>query len=467
MADREPNHQLAATIKRAGASNKGLARRVCEVGAEHGADLRYDHVAVSRWLAGTQPKGLVPHFIAEALSRKLGEPVTLTDIGMDARDDAALLGLDYAERPTESLERVTGLLRTDLSGDASAEAPSLNAASWNEVMLQWLLPASDEPGSTPQRSLISAATVETVQVTTEMFAKLDYRFGGGHARMAVLQYLDTDVMPLWRDADPTSPLDRELMEATAALLRLVGWTAYDSGLHGMAQRYLVQALRLADAAGARMLGGRILAGMSHQANFLGYHDHAVKLARAARQGAHDQATPTAMMLFYAMEARAHAAKGDAASSTKALSRAERLFDRRNPDDDPAWLLYFDEAELAAEFAHCYRDIGEGPEAEKWAAHSIATSEALYVRSLSFVRTVLATSHIQQGEVEQGLAVADEVVSTTAGLRSARCLAYVQDFLRRLDGMRQDRTVKEFLDRTANTLPMTDHVAPARVRSSRS
>jgi hypothetical protein len=53
-------------------------------------------------------------------------------------------------------------------------------------------------------------------------------------------------------------------------------------------------LRLANAGGDRMLGGRILAGMSHQANFLGYFDHAINLARAAQRGAAGHATPTAM-----------------------------------------------------------------------------------------------------------------------------------------------------------------------------
>jgi hypothetical protein len=45
--------------------------------------------------------------------------------------------------------------------------------------------------------------------------------------------------------------------------------AYDAGLHGLAQPYFIQALQLADAAGARLLGSSILDAMSHQATFLG------------------------------------------------------------------------------------------------------------------------------------------------------------------------------------------------------
>lgn len=67
---------------------------------------------------------------------------------------------------------------------------------------------------------------------------------------------------------------------------------------------------MAKAAGDRALCGRILSGMSHQANFVGHHTQAVDLARAAQRGAKDHATSTAMALFHAMEARGLASLGD-------------------------------------------------------------------------------------------------------------------------------------------------------------
>ena len=66
--------------------------------------------------------------------------------------------------------------------------------------------------------------------------------------------------------------ERDTTAAVDALTRLAGWTAYDTGAHGLAQRYLFQAFRLAKAAGDKPLCGRILAGMSHQANFLGHYE---------------------------------------------------------------------------------------------------------------------------------------------------------------------------------------------------
>ena len=44
-----------------------------------------------------------------------------------------------------------------------------------------------------------------------------------------------------------------LFSAAAEATQLAGWASYDVGLHGLAQQYLVQALRLAAAAGDRAL----------------------------------------------------------------------------------------------------------------------------------------------------------------------------------------------------------------------
>ena len=114
------------------------------------------------------------------------------------------------------------------------------------------------------------------------------------------------------------------------MLRLAAWTAYDVGYHWLAQSYFTQALRLAKAAGNRTLGGRIFAGMSHQANFLGHYQRAVELARAAHEGFRDQGTPTAMAIAWAMEARAQASLRRERECAHAISQAEHWLARREP-----------------------------------------------------------------------------------------------------------------------------------------
>lgn len=445
MKIREPNHQLAAVMARAACSNKGLARRVQDVAVGHGAEIRCDHVSVKRWLDGMHPRGVTPHFIAEALSRKLGERVAVRDIGMIYAE--AIPFPPAAAGVTSGANRVSDEVSALVAGDLSANPlvveSEVSSDAWNDSMVTWLVSPVLAPQPAAGARAVTAASVEAVRETTAMFARLDYRFGGGHARSTVVQYIAMEVEPLLKHVQPDTELGRRFLSETAAMMRLAAWMAYDTGRHGLAQRYMSKALMLAREAGDRMLGGRILAGMSHQANYLGHFGMAANLARAASMGANGAATPTAMALFNAMEARALASQGDEAGTSRALGEAERWFERRNPDADPVWLKYFDEAELAAEFAHCFRDLGHHGRARDRVLESVALSESLYVRSLSFVRTILATSHIAERDLEQGIAVARDVVATVADLRSARTRRYVRELMAQLRPYENDPLVRDF------------------------
>ena len=116
---------------------------------------------------------------------------------------------------------------------------------------------------------VGGADIEAIREVTQTFLRLDNLFGGGRARPTVVRYLHDEVAPLLRDGRYTEPTGRELFAAAAELTRLAGWMAYDLEQHGLAQRYLIQALRFAHEAKDHALGGEILAGMSHQAVYVG------------------------------------------------------------------------------------------------------------------------------------------------------------------------------------------------------
>ena len=90
-------------------------------------------------------------------------------------------------------------------------------------------------------------------MTVEMFRELDDRFGGGHAREALIQYLQR------RGPAAARPLHRAvgsaLLSAVAEATLLAAWMTYDSTPRSpQAQRYFIQALGLAQAGGDRLLG---------------------------------------------------------------------------------------------------------------------------------------------------------------------------------------------------------------------
>ncbi|WP_228396066.1 hypothetical protein [Streptomyces sp. RB17] len=120
----------------------------------------------------------------------------------------------------------------------------------------------------------------TVKTTADMFARLDDQFGGDHARRSVIQYLSAEVVPLLRGSY-SDAVGRALYSTVAEATLLAGWMSYDACHRGLAQRYFLQALRLAQDANDRRLAGSILSAMSHQATFLGRYTEAATLARAA------------------------------------------------------------------------------------------------------------------------------------------------------------------------------------------
>jgi tetratricopeptide (TPR) repeat protein len=234
-----------------------------------------------------------------------------------------------------------------------------------------------------------------------------------------------------------------LFSAAAELVELLGWTAYDIGQQGAAQRYLVQALRLAQASGDRAFGGIILANLSHQANYLGRHAEAANLARAAQEGARAVAPSTVMAMYAAHEARAHAAAGDRSAALIAMRDAERYFTGSQPADDPPWIQYFDAAELAGEFAHCFRDLGQADPGLDHVEEAIANTAPAYVRTLGFVRIVRASIDLRRGELDASLDAAREALQAAGSLNSARFRRYVTDYLDELAPFADVRAVREF------------------------
>jgi hypothetical protein len=228
---------------------------------------------------------------------------------------------------------------------------------------------------------------------------------------------------------------------------------YDSTpTSGLAQRYFVQALGLAHAGDDRSLGASILDAMSHQATYTRRFSEAANLARAARSGTRGLAASTLTAHFHAMEARALARLGDAKGCDRALADAVREFERRNPENDPQWIQYFNEAELNAEFGHCFRDLGRAREAAQYAGQGFVASrdDGIIGRSDFFVAVVLADAHLAVGEIEQACAVTLKALSAGEQIRSARCVGYLREFDKKLRSARDSTAARAFFEQVTDS-----------------
>ncbi|QMU80131.1 regulator [Streptacidiphilus sp. PB12-B1b] len=493
-------------IEEAGFSHAGLARRVDQLGIEHGLDLRYDKTSVTRWLRGQQPRGATPALIAEVFTRRLGRRLSAQDLGLDACAPV-YAGLEFAESPAEAVDIVSSMWRKDTGVHSELRRIAFTPAGLVVPSRDWLIGRSDDrvaretsqdlgvapsarlplrpggpgapgtagPGGTPsgnvppqsRRPLVSGTDpgpltgqlpppppprglqrvgrgdVAAVRAVGDLFRSLDNAYGGGHARQALIRYLESEAEPMLRGRY-NEAIGRSLFGAVADLTRLAGWTSYDIGAHGLAQRYFVQALRLAQAANDRLYGGYVLVTMSRQAVYLGHGREAVQLARVAQQGVGAVAPTTVQALMHAAEARGHGLIGDARSCTTALVRAERALQAARPGDElPSWARFFDEAQLADEFGHCYRDLQQWRPCAQHAERSLRLRTAPYARSRVFCRTVLATARLGMGEVDEACAAATEALRGASEMRSLRAVEYLREFSRRLAPYRGNAAVRAF------------------------
>ncbi|MFJ8857257.1 regulator [Streptomyces sp. NPDC102451] len=533
---RTPNRRLAALIAEAGFSHAGLARRVDQLGLEHGLDLRYDKTSVTRWLRGQQPRGTTPALIAEVFTRRLGRRLSAQDLGLDACAPV-YAGLEFAATPAEAVDIVSGLWRKDSGSHAELRKIAFTPAGLVVPSRDWLIGRADEwvgrgepqdrangsaglpaprtpaeghgaraphglqqssggagtlqapgapgaahgagPGgvrhgstrgpapsrpSAPAPPLlgvprqrqtdrgtgqrVGSGDVAALRSVGELFRTLDNAYGGGHARQALVRYLEHEAEPMLRGSYGET-MGRRLFSAAADLTRLAGWTSYDIAAHGLAQRYFVQALRLAQAAGDRAYGAFVLITMSRQAVYLGHGREAVQLARVAQQGIGSSAPPVVMALMHSVEARGHGVLGENRQCVAALVRAERALGISRPGDDvPYWARYFDEAQLADEFGHCHRDLQQYRVAAQHAERSLQLRAPAYARSRLFCRVVLASARLGLGELDQACLLGAEAAQQAAEMRSVRATEYVRDFERRLEPYRDAVAVRGYRDRVA-------------------
>ncbi|MFD0772318.1 hypothetical protein ACFQZ2_00065 [Streptomonospora algeriensis] len=359
---------------------------------------------------------------------------------------------EIGESSDASAEAARTLWAADLEPETEGSGEGPSEPDVSTVALRWLTTSNTEP---PQRhegtARVGEDDVAAVNRACDLFEALDHEFGGGHARVAAVQYLHSEVAPLLKGSY-TAAVGRALFSAAARFTYKTGAMAYDAGHHTLARRYFVQALNFARWAGDPALAGKTLALLSHQANFRGQFRHALDLARSAQVGAHGGVTPGVEAMFAAMEARALASLGEERACTQALGRMEHSFTSSDAAEEPEWLGYFDEAEVNDEFAHCFHDLGHAQAARRHARASRSGARREYRRSRTFAGLILAGSYAMggAGDVDAACAIAGEVVADAAPMRSARVKSYVRRFDESLQPYADASAVRMFRKRTRDS-----------------
>nr|WSY53660.1 MFS transporter [Streptomyces sp. NBC_00886] len=460
---RGPNEKLGTVLALAGISNAGLARRVNDLGAQRGLTLRYDKTSVARWVSkGMVPQGAAPHLIAAAIGQKLGRPVPLHEIGLADADPAPEVGLAFPRDVGQAVRSATELYRLDLAGRRAGSggiwqslAGSFAVSAYATPASRWLITPADSSVAREANSAegsgaplkVGHSDVQKLREAAEDARRWDSKYGGGDWRSSMVpECLRVEAAPLLLGSY-SDEVGRALFGASAELTRLAGWMAFDTGQQEAAQRYYIQALRLARAAADVPLGGYVLASMSLQATYRGFGDEGVDLAQAALERNRGLATARTMSFFRLVEARSHARAGDAQAAGAALKAAEGWLERsREGDNDPSWLGFYSYDRFAADAAECYRDLKAPRQVRRFTEQALSKPTEEFVRSHGLRLVVSAVAELESGNLDAACEQGVRAVEVAGRISSARTTEYVKDLLHRLEPYGDEPRVVELRER---------------------
>ncbi|MGW4227647.1 sporulation protein [Streptomyces bauhiniae] len=402
------------------------------------------------------PKPPVPSLIARALAERLGRPLDVAEIGMSTvRENAEDLGLDFARDTAEALRHAVTFWSTVEHLDRRRFlSRTFAVGAYGSPVTRWLGVPVDSGAAHHGTQRVGREDLAELWQAAEEAQRWDSKYGGGNWRSSsVTRCLARRAAPLLHGSY-SDEIGRGLFSVTAELARVAGWSAVDTGHHDIAQRHFVQALRMAKAGGAVDIGCHVMANMALQTLLRGYPDEAIDMVQGAYDRSRGRAGHRVLGFAKLIEARAHAKTGDARAAAGALAASERRLEQAEHDaDEPAWIRYFTHARLSADAVEVHRDLRNPAAAWRWNTQAAAMSPDDFARSVGLRLAVLATAHLQEGNLDQGLVLGNRAVDILGRVASARARDYVADVAVALTPWRREHPVAEFMHRARTELTL--------------
>ncbi|RAJ55892.1 hypothetical protein K388_04810 [Streptomyces sp. KhCrAH-43] len=441
MAEREPNAALGRLLTESRWTYRQFARAVNRVGTETGTPLRYDESAVSHWLGGTVPRGAVRVCVLEALSRRLGRPVTHAEAGLP-------VPRDHSPTAADTVEGLIDLGRQDMDPSrrsvlgAGLFSVALTTPGWPDVI------GRAEAVQSGRARRIGMNEVDMVIAMTERVSELDDQFGGRHARPMAASFMVNTVASYLR-ADAPDNVRKAMLSAASDLLYLTGYMAVDEGLHGLAQRYYVKALELAGTAQDHLTYCTTLRGMSVQAIDLRHGGKAMELADAAA-AASPKAGPRMLAFLAGQQAHAAAQTGDRTRALRYIREAETAMDRAESRGkafgsyDPASLNYH-----ISQVRYALGDVSGAIEAMQ---QSDKVRYSVYRRARVRHRAMLAERQLEVGHLEAACDTWHQALNDYPMVQSGRADDRVRTMFGLLRPHLKNATARDLYDRARTIAP---------------
>ncbi|HKR48023.1 MAG TPA: helix-turn-helix transcriptional regulator [Pseudonocardiaceae bacterium] len=288
-----------------------------------------------------------------------------------------------------------------------------------------LLPEADPVGARH----VGAADVEAIEQATAAFVRQDFATGAGPIRDVAVAQLRS-VLPLLGAQVPPEVRPR-LYLATARLAMQAGWMSFEVNQHEAARRLWMIGLnvtRNSEHPQGSDLMGYLLYDMALQAVHLGRPDEAVDLVQlgyATAVGTHPVSASTTCSLA-TIQARAYAARGDAAACDRALGQALEHFSTIDPATTPPWDFCVGDIGISAYQGAAHYALaltGRDPRAAERAVpllrYAVDHFGPDYARPRALYLPDLAGAHTIAGDADTAVTIGHQAVDAVTAVSSPR------------------------------------------------
>ncbi|WP_370950490.1 tetratricopeptide repeat protein [Amycolatopsis sp. cg5] len=302
---------------------------------------------------------------------------------------------------------------------AHAAQVTMGAAVFGQDSGTW----TANPARTPAPGRIGMTDVRQVEAATRALRALDYQYGGGFCRDAVVAQLSWGQQML--ESNGTEIVKNRLFVALADLHSLAGWTSFDTGLMDSARGHFANALDLAKQGENHPLVANVLYRMGRVYLHQNAADDALKLFQLGQIAAQESGSELAVAVLCANEAWAYALMGNETQATKLLNRSKDEFSRADVDKAESWVKFFNETDVYAMIGTVHTVLAQEVSAShtKFAIPALTKAVESYTddmaRSKTFMLGALATNHLLDGDIDQGARVGGKALDCAEGIKSAR------------------------------------------------
>jgi transcriptional regulator with XRE-family HTH domain len=431
-------HLLARLRKGKGWSQLQLADKLCQVSGR----VTLTRHEVSRWERGERVPG---RFWLEALAMALETPLEELETAVCATRQrvpgpgARPPGMPWLWRPLVAVDLAAALdhgrahdLRdlahawltgppegwNDPAGTAEGGSPSSGRA------------ATGAFGAAPEPVLLDGTGRDLLGFLETRLTRLrraDDLLGGVELAGRVDRRLREVTPLLTRLGNQQGRLRNRMLRLIAGYAQLAGWVHADAGNALAARRAYRVGLKAATMAADQQLAAHVLGSLSSLSLEAGNAEEALLVARTglagpavapvkAGTGSERGGSRLLRVLLLHRAALAAARLGDQREPELLLVEAERLADQSKPEDEPEWLYWLDQAEVAAMTGRCLAVLGRPLRAAQLLANR---SGGDLPRGSALYGCWLARSYLELGEVEYAESLMERVRVQAAGAGSAR------------------------------------------------